>query len=70
MAEAIPRAEWSEAEEYCERLTYWEYLVNRWLIPGPSILREDYVEQGPGEPRSPSLSDYGWLLERDSLSEQ
>ena len=28
MAEAIPKAMWSEAEEYCERLFYWEFLVN------------------------------------------
>ncbi len=70
VAEAIPRAEWSEAEEYGQRLAYWEYLVNRWLVPGPAIFKEHTDELPPGEPRVSSLHDYGWLLEPDSLLEQ
>lgn len=70
MAEAIPKAEWSEAEEYGQRLAYWEYLVNSWLVPGPAIFNEANDELPLGEPRAPSLHDYGWLLERDSLLEQ
>lgn len=70
MAEAIPKAEWSEAEEYGQRLAYWEYLVNSWLVPGPAILKEHSDVPPIGEPRAPSLHDYGWLLERDSLLEQ
>ncbi len=70
MAEAIPRAEWSEAEEYHERLCYWEFLVNSWLVPGPAILKESAAPNSITEPRSPHLLDYGWLLEPDSLLEQ
>ena len=70
MAEAIPRAEWSEAEEYSRRLAYWEYLLNSWLVPGPAVLKSHDEELPSGEPRSPSLHDYGWLLEPDSLVEQ
>ena len=70
MAEAIPRAEWSEAEEYGQRFAYWEYLVNSWLVPGPAILKEHPDEPAIGEPRAVNLHDYGWLLEPDSLTEQ
>ena len=70
MAEAIPKAMWSEAEEYCECLFYWEFLVNNWLIPGPAILKENDAPELLAEPRAPSLHDYGWLLEPDSLLEQ
>ena len=70
MAEAIPKAEWSEAEEYNERLFYWQYLVNSWLVPGPAILKQSDPVDSVNEPRSPSLHDYGWLLEPDSLLEQ
>jgi len=70
VAEAIPRTEWSEAEEYGQRLAYWEYLVNSWLVPGPAIFKEPSDEPPLGEPRAPSLHDYGWLLEPDSLLEQ
>jgi hypothetical protein len=69
VAEAIPKAEWSEAEEYGQRFAYWEYLVNSWLVPGPVILKEQAAEPVIGEPRS-NLHDYGWLLEPDSLVEQ
>ena len=54
MAEAIPRAQWSEAEEYAQRFVYWEYLVNSWLVPGPAILKEHHDELPLGEPRAPS----------------
>ena len=70
MAEAIPKAEWSEAEEYNERLFYWEYLVNHWLVPGPAVLKASDTPDSVMEPRAPSLHDYGWLLEPDSLLEQ
>jgi len=67
VAEAIPRAEWSEEEEYRQRLAYWEYLVNSWLVPGPAFLGESHDDLPQREPRTPSLHDYGWLLEPDSL---
>ena len=70
MAEAIPRILWSEVEEYSERLFYWEFLVNSWLIPGPAILKQSDALDSVTEPRAPSLHDYGWLLEPDSLLEQ
>ncbi len=70
MAEAIPKAMWSEEEEYSERLFYWEFLVNNWLIPGPAILKDNDALDSFTEPRVPSLHDYGWLLEPDSLLEQ
>ncbi len=70
MAEAIPRAMWSEAEEYSERMFYWEFLVNNWLVPGSAILKENDALDSVTEPRVPSLEDHGWLLEPDSLLEQ
>lgn len=70
MAEAIPRIEWSEAEEYHQRAFYWDYLVSRWLVPGPAVLRGGEEEPLPGAPRSTSIHEYGWLLEPDSLVEQ
>lgn len=70
MAEAIPRANWSEAEESQERWFYWEYLVNHWLVPGPAVLKQPEDEVPIGVPREPDLADYGWLLEPDSLVEQ
>lgn len=72
-AQAIPRASWSEAEEQRARLFYWQFLVNQWLSPEPSVLSD------PGEPKAsdrwvgPSaanLFENGWLLETESLSEQ
>lgn len=70
MAEAIPRCEWSEAEEYRERLFYWEFLVSQWLVPGPAVLKEADVTDPFGAPRPPGPSDSTWLLEPDSLLEQ
>lgn len=72
-AQAIPRASWSEAEEHRARLFYWNYLVNAWLSPEPSVLSE------PGEPAAgdrwigPSAENLlanGWLLEAEISSEQ
>ena len=71
MAEAIPRAEWSEAEEYHERLFYWEYLVSTWLVPGPAFLKESTPDTpSTSVPGVPNMHDYGWLHERESLLEQ
>ncbi len=73
MASAIPRASWSEAENQRERYFHWQYLVNTWLVPGPSVLTE------PGEASSPdrwagpspeSLLENGWLLEAATNCEQ
>ncbi len=70
MAESIPRANWSEAEESHSRVFYWQYLVNHWLVPGPAVLKQPEEETPAGIPRSPNLEDYGWLLEPDSPTEQ
>ncbi len=70
MAEAIPRSDWTEAEEYRERLFYWEFLVNTWLLSSPGVLKESPGPDADGAPRTPALSDYGWLLEPDHLLEQ
>jgi hypothetical protein len=73
MARAIPRASWSEAETLRERSFHWQYLVNHWLVPGPSVLTE------PGETPSPegwagptpeSLLENGWFLEAATNLEQ
>ncbi|HEY7820889.1 MAG TPA: hypothetical protein VIG29_21870 [Vicinamibacteria bacterium] len=73
MADAIPRARWSEAELQRERYFYWQYLVNNWLVPGDAVLRE------PGEapaldgwsgPSQESLLENGWLMEPATICEQ
>lgn len=67
-AYAIPRAEWSEAEEYRQRSFYWHYLVEKWLVPGPSVLKEQSPsvhDRGVG-PSPRSLFRYGYLLEPES----
>jgi hypothetical protein len=73
MARAIPRAGWSEAETQRERSFHWQYLVNNWLVPGPSVLSE------PGEASFPecwvgstpeSLLANGWFLEAGTTCEQ
>lgn len=70
MAHAIPRGEWSEAEEHQGRLFYWEYLVSRWLLPGPSVIHEQSEHGGPlAAPSQESLQQYGWLLEPESVCE-
>lgn len=70
MAHAIPKAEWSEAEEHRGRLFYWEYLVNHWLMPGPSVIHEQSEPHTSLVAPSPeSLQQYGWLLEPESICE-
>ena len=70
MAHAIPRADWSDVEEHRGRLFYWEYLVNRWLMPGPSVIHEQSAEGASLTAPSPeSLQQYGWLLEPESVCE-
>jgi hypothetical protein len=69
MARAIPRDRWSEAEMQRERALHWQFLVNTWLVPGPSVLTE------PGEPavsgRSlEALLENGWFLEPTTSCEQ
>ena len=70
MAEAIPREYWSDAEECTERVFYWEYLVQRWLVPGPTVIQEPEQPEGDAPrtvtPAKPSMHDYGWLMEPDS----
>ena len=73
MAHAIPRASWSEAEIQRERSLHWQYLVNTWLVPGPSVLTDPAeapsVERWAG-PSPESLLENGWLLEAAPNSEQ
>jgi hypothetical protein len=73
MAQAIPRASWSEAETEKERSFYWQYLVNTWLVPGPSVLPSNGVasfpERGSG-PSPESLLENGWFLEPGTNCEQ
>ena len=69
MAEAIPKHEWSEAEEYGERLFYWRFLVNTWLVPGPSVVRERGVKHDLVTSTEESLLDYGYLMEPESVCE-
>jgi hypothetical protein len=72
MAQAIPRASWSEAEAQRERQFNWQYLVNRWLVPGPAVLTEP--DEAPSErfrpPTAETLLENGWLLERRTTCEQ
>lgn len=72
MAHAIPRASWSEVEAQRERQFYWQYLVNRWLLPGPSVLTDP--EEAPSDRWSPptaeTLLENGWLLEPRTTCEQ
>jgi hypothetical protein len=72
MAEAIPRFEWSENEEYAERLFYWEYLVDRWLGPGLSVLQEPGSEGAPiqSSPARHVSHERGWLMEPETIVEQ
>lgn len=67
-AYAIPKAEWSEAEEYRQRIFYWHYLVEKWLVPGPSVLQEQQpsTQERCVVPTPRSLSRYGYLLEPES----
>ena len=69
MAEAIPKQQWSEAEEYGERLFYWRYLVNKWLVAGPSVVQEREFKHELAIPGEESLLDYGYLMEPESVCE-
>jgi hypothetical protein len=72
MAEAIPKVEWSEAEEYAVRLFYWEYLVDRWLAPGLSVLKEPGSEAALVTSSSVGhiTRERGWLMEPETIVEQ
>lgn len=72
MAEAIPKDEWSEVEEYTSRLFYWEYLVDRWLVPGQAVLQERQAapeEPGIVAPTSRALQQSRWLKEPETIVE-
>jgi hypothetical protein len=72
MAEAIPKVEWSETEEYAVRLFYWEYLVDRWLVPGLSVLKEPGSEAAlvTGSSAGHVTRERGWLMEPETIVEQ
>jgi len=73
MARAIPRTSWSEAETQRERSFHWEYLVNTWLVPGPSVLTEPGEDSFPERRSGPSpeaLLENGWFLEPATNLEQ
>ena len=72
MARAIPRASWSEAETQRERSFHWQYLVNHWLVPGPSVLTEPGTSSPEGfpGPTPESLLENGWFLEAATNLEQ
>lgn len=72
MAQAIPRADWSQAEAHRERQVYWQFLVNEWLSPGPAVLSEaERVESDRLTlPTAQSLHENGWFLEPATNGEQ
>ena len=73
MAFAIPRASWSEGETQRERSFHWQYLVNTWLVPGPSVLTEPDESSLPERcsgPTPESLLENGWFLEAATNLEQ
>ncbi|HSF19486.1 MAG TPA: hypothetical protein VLK65_28440 [Vicinamibacteria bacterium] len=72
MAHTIHKEEWSEAEELHWRCFYWRYLVNRWLVPGPSVLRhrEPNGSSGRVGPSTRTLHENGWFHEPESTCEQ
>jgi hypothetical protein len=73
MATAIPRTSWSEAEMQRERSFHWQFLVNTWLVPGPSVLTEpgeaSHPERWSG-PTPESLLENGRFLEPTTNCEQ
>jgi hypothetical protein len=72
MAQAIPKADWSQAEAHRERQFYWQYLVNEWLVPGPAVLSE--ANRAEDErwmpPTVETLHENGWFLEPATNCEQ
>lgn len=73
MARAIPRDAWSEAEIQRERSFHWQYMVNTWLVPGPSVLTEPGEASFPerwGGPSPETLLANGWFLEHETTCEQ
>ncbi len=73
MALRIPRTSWSEAETQRERLFHWQYLVNTWLVPGPSVLTEPgeaSLPEGWSGPSPEALVENGWFLEAETTLEQ
>lgn len=73
MARAIPRTSWSDAETQRERSFHWQYLVNTWLVPGPSVLTEpgeSSLPDGWTGPSPEALLENGWFLEAATNLEQ
>jgi len=73
MALRIPRTSWSEAETQRERSFHWQYLVNTWLVPGPSVLTEPgeaSLPEGWSGPSPEALVENGWFLEAETTLEQ
>ena len=73
MADGIPRDAWSDSETHAERLYYWEYLLERWLVPESSAVAEttlDMPERRVASPSRRALSSYGWLKEPENVLEQ
>ena len=73
MAEGIPRDGWSESESHAERLYYWEYLLNQWLVPERSAAADTTLripERRVASPSRRALSNYGWLKEPENVLEQ
>jgi hypothetical protein len=71
MAQAIPRANWTDVEAHRERLFYWQYLVNEWLVPGPALLSQpdDIESERWTGPTPESLHENGWFLEPEDRCE-
>ena len=72
MAQAIPKGKWSEAEEYCERAIYWDFLVQNWLSPETAVMAgsEGYTLAPFAPTNMRALADYGWLMEPATSLEQ
>jgi hypothetical protein len=52
---------------------HWQYLVNHWLVPGPSVLTEPGEAPAPegfSGPTPESLLENGWFLEAATNLEQ
>lgn len=72
MANAIPRANWSQAEVLTEREFHWQFVVNEWLVPGPALLShaDDEGSDRWTGPTAESLHANGWFLEPETICEQ